>query len=271
MDLDDSDDEREADARYRARRALIRTKMLESQNLTVLAENPKAKAFIDSIGDHMESEAFIQIEGEEFPVTDVPQKVANEQDETDTLATSLIESQESQESSVAELRSQKRMPKKRTLDELRTSLSFLLDDEDEQASHSVEDVDLDTFSMAGRRASLANTTFVDRSLIHREPSDCNSIRTKLASFHSSTMYATLSRESTIVDSGTNSSSSVSTGGHIASRMATKAVNYRARIKAIDAKSQEGINSKGKKIRKQHSLMYSEEDERARKRVMQLFA
>ena len=203
LDMEDSEDEEEEQARYKARQALMRARLLESQDLTSLAENPKTRAFVDAMEDKQATHSYIDITGE-------IEVVAETQDEN---ADTQIDDAE---------RMLPPKPKKaRVPIDIRSELSFLQDD-DESESQSIHDFDPSFVpSLKRERSSLS---IEDRS---------NTSSTRESQYHdprilarSDSMYAklgSLRRE----DSNTTV---VSTGGApMASKMATRAVNYHAKL------------------------------------------
>lgn len=236
LDMDDSDDEEAEEARYRARQAQMRARLLDAQNLTTLANNPKTKAFIDALEDRPESSIFIEIAGEDdaaFDLIPETQPSANGQesmilpdlDREDTQVDDLDPRVDVQESMQPPTQPIRRSTKKRTPADIRSELSFLRDETD--GSQVAEELDQDFVPALKRERS--SLSIVDRAQMSREnsqtwrdprlDSQSESMYSELASVRKVDARDTSGPQTVVVSRGTT---------HMASRMATKAVNYHAR-------------------------------------------
>lgn len=246
LDMDDSEDEEEEAARHKARQALMRARLLESQNLTSLAENPKTKAFIQALEDDPGTTAFIEIVGEEEEIAIAPEGsviVSNDADKlslpSNTISTiSAISTQHTTDASQATF---KRPNKKPTRADIQRELSFLTED-DENSQNSLSYDPSFVPSLKRERSSLS---IQDRSHLSRENSQTWR-DPKSNSQTEDSLYSQLasSRTSSSRDTSGPAVVVISKGTHVASRMATKAVNYHARA-AQALKNLKGDKFRGK--------------------------
>lgn len=275
LDMDDSDDEEAEEARYKARQAQMRARLLDAQNLTTLANNPKTRAFIDALEDRPESNIFIEIAGEDDGIIDLipeTQPSGNGQesmgppdlDRGDTQVDDLETQAETQEQMQPPSRPTKRPLRKRTPSDIRSELSFLRDETD--GSQATEEFD-QTFVPALKR-ERSSLSIVDRAQLSRENSQ--TWRDPRLDSQSESIYSELAsaRKVDARDTSGPQTVVVSRGSHMASRMATKAVNYHARA----ARAQkEGKHTNDPKTKKKKNKVKETESKSKRQDVLKLLA
>ncbi|CCG84764.1 protein of unknown function [Taphrina deformans PYCC 5710] len=273
LDMDDSEDEQEEEARYKARQAQMRARLLEAQNLTSLADNPKTKAFIDALEDRPVSANYIEIAGEDDVVQDIVPETQTGADDAEASSTpALLQRTDTvldDESTQADVQMKppsrpfKRPAKRITQSDIRKELSFLCeDDDDSQGSHAFDPSFVPTLKR--ERSSL---TIEDRSTLSREDSQtwCDPRTTPQ---RENSMYSQLaaSRSAETLSANAPVTVVVSKGHQLASRMATKAVNYHA--KAAQAMREGRQKVQESKVRKKGGGMGRRDNKQD---VLKLFA
>lgn len=229
LDMDDSEDEEEGVARHKARQALMRARLLESQNLTSLAENPKTKAFIEALEDRPSSTTFIDIvveeesnglSGAQGPSTADTQRSLVREDGTMDPPVSVPQKEVEAIAGMF-----KRPNKKATRADIQNELSFLREEDDD--SQTI--LDFDPSFVPSLKRERSSLSIQDRAHLSRENSQTwRDPRSN--SQNEDSMYSQLASSRTLSSRDVTGPPVVviSKGTHMASRMATKAVNYHAR-------------------------------------------
>lgn len=235
LDMEDSEDEEEETARYKARQAQMRARLLESQNLTSLVDNPKARAFIEALEDRPKSSNYIDIAGEDDTMAE---RVPETQLDPDVLpadvqigltrSETLVDDEELHSHAKFRMNppaSSFRKPKRKTQSDIRNELSFLQDDDD----HSQQSEALDPGFVPALKRERSSLSIENRTHLSRENSQTwRDPRQNLQKEDS--MYSQLAsaRSTESLHAAAPVTVVVSKGHQMASRMATKAVNYHAK-------------------------------------------
>ncbi|BFZ57442.1 hypothetical protein PYCC9005_004494 [Savitreella phatthalungensis] len=331
LDDDNSDDEEDERRRYAIRKQQMRARMLESQNLTLLADNPRTAAFVAAMDDVQDKPiAFIDIDDDEddqqlqqpnqpeasmedtqqdddtlnleFPDLEptLPREDTQVDDEDVQVPSSLplLHHQDSSGTATTIDASFKRprLPatsKPNKLDsreQIRKALSFLNDNDELSSSRSIipdsqdddplDDNDLDVAPPPLRRRSTL--AIDDRSiptvpsLVRRASSTAGSQDSlglsRESSFSRDSLYGQLGRARQLLATNTVGEVVVQRGAkHLASRMASSAVNYHANQARLRHRSTTSKKPKKPTNNDNDDQPTSTNNTKRRHQVLQLFA
>jgi mediator of replication checkpoint protein 1 len=252
LDMDDSEDEEEEAARYKARLEQRRAQMLESQNLASLESNPKMQPFIAAMEDRdSQIKSLINIDGEDdlFPSMIEGTQVTNQpQGQIEQDAQAEEESQQTQADTFAIPMAGPAKRSRKSARDVRQVLSFLKDDVEGMSEDDGDDMAtsrmVDPSFVPGLTRERSSMSIDDRSKtpsLMRGDSLCSSDgawrdpRTVGLSSARSTesMYAMLSKSRSTGSSSSNAAvevgMAVTVVSHgvqqLASRKASRSVNY----------------------------------------------